>query len=200
LRRAGDRRRTGRADGGARGRPRRARVILCDEDFRSAAGCSPSGTRSTASRRSNGRARRRSRARRAAGRAHHAPHHGHRRVSTAAQYGASSASTITCRAARARAAPARWRSSPSARCSPPARSNGRSSFGGNDRPGVMLAGAMRAYINRYAAAPGRRIACSPTMTTAGARRRRPCGRDRVARRRLARRAARAIRRRSASKR
>jgi sarcosine oxidase subunit alpha len=31
-------------------------------------------------------------------------------------------------------------------------------FGNNDRPGVMLAGAARAYINRYAAAPGRRIA------------------------------------------
>ena len=30
-------------------------------------------------------------------------------------------------------------------------------FGNNDRPGVMLAGAARTYINRYAAAPGRRI-------------------------------------------
>ncbi len=29
-------------------------------------------------------------------------------------------------------------------------------FPGNDRPGVMLAGAVRAYVNRYAAAPGRR--------------------------------------------
>ena len=29
-------------------------------------------------------------------------------------------------------------------------------FGGNDRPGVMLAGAVRSYINRYAALPGRR--------------------------------------------
>lgn len=29
-------------------------------------------------------------------------------------------------------------------------------FAGNDRPGVMLAGAARAYVNRYAAAPGRR--------------------------------------------
>lgn len=28
-------------------------------------------------------------------------------------------------------------------------------FGGNDRPGVMLAGAVRAYINRYAVLPGR---------------------------------------------
>ena len=31
-------------------------------------------------------------------------------------------------------------------------------FGNNDRPGVILAGAARSYINRYAAAPGRRIA------------------------------------------
>jgi sarcosine oxidase subunit alpha len=28
-------------------------------------------------------------------------------------------------------------------------------FGGNDRPGVILAGAARTYVNRYAAAPGR---------------------------------------------
>ena len=27
-------------------------------------------------------------------------------------------------------------------------------FGGNDRPGVMLASAVRTYVNRYAAAPG----------------------------------------------
>lgn len=31
-------------------------------------------------------------------------------------------------------------------------------FGNNDRPGVMLAGAVRAYANRWAAAPGKRIA------------------------------------------
>ena len=29
-------------------------------------------------------------------------------------------------------------------------------FGGNDRPGVMMAGAVSTYLNRYAAAPGRR--------------------------------------------
>ncbi len=29
-------------------------------------------------------------------------------------------------------------------------------FGDNDRPGVMLAGAVRSYVNRYAACPGRR--------------------------------------------
>ena len=31
-------------------------------------------------------------------------------------------------------------------------------FGDNDRPGVMLAGAVRTYVNRYAAAPGERLA------------------------------------------
>jgi methylglutamate dehydrogenase subunit C len=31
-------------------------------------------------------------------------------------------------------------------------------LGNNDRPGVMLAGAVRTYINRYAAAPGQRLA------------------------------------------
>ncbi|WP_333793456.1 sarcosine oxidase subunit alpha family protein [Hyphomicrobium sp.] len=30
-------------------------------------------------------------------------------------------------------------------------------FGGNDRPGVMLAGAVRTYINRFGVAPGRRV-------------------------------------------
>jgi sarcosine oxidase subunit alpha len=29
-------------------------------------------------------------------------------------------------------------------------------FGGNDRPGIMLAGAVRSYLNRFAALPGRR--------------------------------------------
>ena len=31
-------------------------------------------------------------------------------------------------------------------------------FPNNDRPGVMLAGAVRAYVNRFAAAPGKRVA------------------------------------------
>jgi heterotetrameric sarcosine oxidase alpha subunit len=31
-------------------------------------------------------------------------------------------------------------------------------FGGNDRPGIMLAAAMRIYINRFAVVPGRRVA------------------------------------------
>jgi methylglutamate dehydrogenase subunit C len=31
-------------------------------------------------------------------------------------------------------------------------------FGGNDRPGVMMASAVRAYVNRFAVAPGRTVA------------------------------------------
>ena len=31
-------------------------------------------------------------------------------------------------------------------------------FGGNDRPGLMLASAMRTYVNRFAVAPGRKVA------------------------------------------
>jgi len=31
-------------------------------------------------------------------------------------------------------------------------------FGNNDRPGIMLAGAVRAYVNRFGVAPGRRVA------------------------------------------
>ncbi|MGB0506520.1 MAG: 2Fe-2S iron-sulfur cluster-binding protein, partial [Pikeienuella sp.] len=31
-------------------------------------------------------------------------------------------------------------------------------FGNNDRPGIMLSGAVRTYVNRYAVAPGRRVA------------------------------------------
>jgi heterotetrameric sarcosine oxidase alpha subunit len=35
-------------------------------------------------------------------------------------------------------------------------------FGGNDRPGVMLAGAVRAYINKFGVLPGRQIAIFTT--------------------------------------
>jgi sarcosine oxidase subunit alpha len=35
-------------------------------------------------------------------------------------------------------------------------------FGGNDVPGVMMAGAMRSYLNRYAVAPGNKIAIFTT--------------------------------------
>ncbi|NBE51935.1 sarcosine oxidase subunit alpha family protein [Streptomyces boluensis] len=39
-------------------------------------------------------------------------------------------------------------------------------FAGNDRPGVMLAGAVRAYLNRYAVAPGARSVVSTTNDSA----------------------------------
>jgi len=35
-------------------------------------------------------------------------------------------------------------------------------FGGNDIPGVMMAGAMRSYLNRYAVAPGKQVAIFTT--------------------------------------
>ncbi len=35
-------------------------------------------------------------------------------------------------------------------------------FAGNDRPGVMMAGAVQAYLNRYAAATGRRVVVATT--------------------------------------
>ena len=38
-------------------------------------------------------------------------------------------------------------------------------FGGNDIPGVMMAGAMRSYLNRHAVAPGRRTAIFTTNDT-----------------------------------
>jgi sarcosine oxidase subunit alpha len=43
-------------------------------------------------------------------------------------------------------------------------------FGGNDRPGVMMASALRTYANRFAVTPGRRVAiftnCDDAWTTA----------------------------------
>ncbi|MGW2328349.1 sarcosine oxidase subunit alpha family protein [Streptomyces sp. NPDC001700] len=39
-------------------------------------------------------------------------------------------------------------------------------FAGNDRPGVMLAAAVRAYLNRYAVAPGTRAVVSTTNDSA----------------------------------
>jgi sarcosine oxidase subunit alpha len=35
-------------------------------------------------------------------------------------------------------------------------------FGGNDRPGVMMAAAVRTYVNRFGVAPGRRVAIFTT--------------------------------------
>ncbi|MCG0283554.1 sarcosine oxidase subunit alpha family protein [Streptomyces sp. PSAA01] len=39
-------------------------------------------------------------------------------------------------------------------------------FAGNDRPGVMLAGAVRSYLNRYAVAPGSRAVVATTNDSA----------------------------------
>jgi len=39
-------------------------------------------------------------------------------------------------------------------------------FAGNDRPGVMLAGAVRSYVNRYAVKPGERAVVATTNDTA----------------------------------
>jgi len=39
-------------------------------------------------------------------------------------------------------------------------------FAGNDRPGVMLAGAVRTYLNRYAVSPGSRVVVSTTNDSA----------------------------------
>ena len=76
---------------------------------------------------------------------------------TAAPMPRSSGSTIMWRCRRRmNRASACGRSWPSAPCSAPARSSGRIVFGDNDRPGIMLAGAVRAYVNRYGVAPGKR--------------------------------------------
>ena len=46
-------------------------------------------------------------------------------------------------------------------------------FGGNDRPGVMMAGAVRTYLNRFSVTPGWRIAlftsCDDGWNTAASR-------------------------------
>ena len=39
-------------------------------------------------------------------------------------------------------------------------------FAGNDRPGIMLAESLRAYVNRYAVAPGRRVAIATSGASA----------------------------------
>jgi sarcosine oxidase subunit alpha len=38
-------------------------------------------------------------------------------------------------------------------------------FPDNDRPGIMTAGAVRAYLNRWGVAPGRRVAVFGNTTT-----------------------------------
>ncbi len=44
-------------------------------------------------------------------------------------------------------------------CSPPARRSDRLVFGGNDKPGVMQAQAVRTYVNRFGVSPGKSAWC-----------------------------------------
>ena len=53
-------------------------------------------------------------------------------------------------------------------------------FPGNDRPGVMLAGAAAAYVERYGVLPGRPLRALPRRTTRGIESRRACSRMRAA--------------------
>ena len=85
------------------------------------------------------------------------PHHGVRRLRRRHLLARSSASTTTSpsrpRTSRASACGA---SSPSAALLAAGAIERPLVFGDNDRPGIMLAGAVRTYLNRYAVAPGRR--------------------------------------------
>ena len=54
---------------------------------------------------------------------------------------------------------------PSGRCCAPARPSVPLPFRNNDRPGIMMAGAVRAYANRWAVTPHERSRFSPTMMT-----------------------------------
>ena len=136
-----------------------ARVILCDEDFRL-------GGRLLGERHEiDGKpgvewvAQRRGRARRAARRAHHAPHDGHFACSITGNTRA--VERVNDHVAvppehepRQRA----WQIVAKRAVLAAGALERPIVFGNNDRPGVMLAGAARTYINRYAAAPGRRLA------------------------------------------
>ena len=106
-----------------------------------------------------------------------------------------SASTITAPTGRSSASaiicPCRRRMQPRQRllahrrqalpCWRPAPSSGRIVFGGNDRPGVMLAGAVRTYVNRYGVLPGRARRDLHHRRRRLARRRRSRGRRRAGR-------------------
>ena len=156
LRRAGRRRRPGRAGGGACRRPRRrARHPVRGRLSRSAAGCLSDGGEIDGMPAADWVARSAGRARGAARRPHHDAHHACSASMTAAPMARSSGSTTTCRCrpsiSRASGSGA---SSPSAAWSRPARSSGRSCFGGNDRPGVMLARRCAPTSTAIAAAPG----------------------------------------------
>ena len=157
LRRAGHRRRR-RPDWRRRWPPAApgARVILCERGFRArrpAAGRAPRDRRRA--RRATG-PRGRGRAGGAARRAHHAAHHGVRRLRRRHLSARSSASPIICRCrpriSRGSGCGGSW---PSAPCWRAGAIERPLVFGGNDRPGVMLASAVRTYVNRFAVAPGR---------------------------------------------
>ena len=66
-------------------------------------------------------------------------------------WGCTSPRARTC---RANVSGGSWRSR---RCWPRARWSGRSRFANNDRPGIMLASAVRTYLNRYGVVPGKRV-------------------------------------------
>ena len=148
-----------------------ARVILCDEDFRLGgrlAGRAPRDRRQA-------RRRRGSRAVEAElaalpdvrlMRAHHGRSVFYRRRHLRR---ASSASPIICRCRRAHQPRQRCWKIVAKRAVLAAGALERPIvFGGNDRPGVMLAGAVRTYINRYRRRRADASRSSPTTTTAGA--------------------------------
>ena len=164
-----------------------ARVILCDEDF--AARRPPAvrnGARSAASPGTTGRQGRVAELAACRDVRADAAHARCSASTTAAPTARSSASPTTCRCrrrtSRGSACGASWRSAPCWRAGAIERPI---VFGGNDRPGVMLASAVRTYVNRYAAAPGRRVAVFTsgddgwrTARRPGAGRRRGSGRHR----------------------
>ena len=92
---------------------------------------------------------------------------------TAAPMARWSASPIICRCRRriSRASGC-GRSSPSARVLAAGAIERPIVFGGNDRPGVMMASAVRTYVNRFGVAPGRRVVVFTTTRRRLADRRR----------------------------
>ena len=157
LRRAGGRRRPGRPDGGAGRGPRAARGSSSPRRISVLGGrlLAERLRRSTARPAADWAARRRGRARGAAERAHDAAHHGVRRLRRRHLSARSSASTISRRRRRSTSRASGSGGSSRKRAVLAAGAIERPLvFAGNDRPGVMLAAAVRTYLNRFAAAPG----------------------------------------------
>ena len=159
LRRAGDRRRADRPDGGARGRPRRR---ARDPGGRGLPARRAAARRALRGRRQAGRRMGRARSRPSSPRCPRcgscaAPRSS--ACSITAQYGAvervnDHLAVPPPHQPRQRA----WKIVAKRAVLAAGALERPIAFGNNDRPGVMLAGAMRSYINRYAAAPGRRLA------------------------------------------